>query len=130
MLLAQAQSEGLALLTVDRELAAYGPPCKLVGPFPVLGGTRPHRPHYFRYFSKSKPLSRIQRLTTAHWRSSSRATSATLPWWRSSSASISALAGRARGERRRATCLLSSTFTRSRTARGRSSRRIAGCPWL
>ena len=30
ILLAQAQSEGLTLLTVDRELAAYGPPCKLV----------------------------------------------------------------------------------------------------
>ena len=30
ILLAQAQSEGLTLLTVDSELAAYGPPCKLV----------------------------------------------------------------------------------------------------
>ena len=30
ILLAQAQIEGLTLLTVDRELAAYGPPCKLV----------------------------------------------------------------------------------------------------
>ena len=30
ILLAQAQTEGLTLLTVDRELAAYGPPCKLV----------------------------------------------------------------------------------------------------
>jgi PIN domain nuclease of toxin-antitoxin system len=30
ILLAQAQSEGLTLLTADRELAAYGPPCKLV----------------------------------------------------------------------------------------------------
>jgi Uncharacterized protein conserved in bacteria len=30
ILLAQAQCEGLTLLTVDRELAAYGPPCKLV----------------------------------------------------------------------------------------------------
>ena len=30
ILLAQAQTEGITLLTVDRELAAYGPPCKLV----------------------------------------------------------------------------------------------------
>ena len=30
ILLAQAQTEGLTLLTVDRELAAYGPPCKRV----------------------------------------------------------------------------------------------------
>jgi PIN domain nuclease of toxin-antitoxin system len=30
ILLAQAQSEGLTLLTVDRDLAAYGPPCKLL----------------------------------------------------------------------------------------------------
>jgi PIN domain nuclease of toxin-antitoxin system len=30
ILLAQAQTEGLTLLTVDRKLAAYGPPCKLV----------------------------------------------------------------------------------------------------
>jgi PIN domain nuclease of toxin-antitoxin system len=30
MLIAQAQSEGLTLLTADKELAAYGAPCKLV----------------------------------------------------------------------------------------------------
>jgi PIN domain nuclease of toxin-antitoxin system len=30
ILLAQAQSESLTLLTKDKELAAYGPPCKLV----------------------------------------------------------------------------------------------------
>jgi PIN domain nuclease of toxin-antitoxin system len=30
ILLAQAQCEGLILLTVDKELAAYGPPAKLV----------------------------------------------------------------------------------------------------
>jgi PIN domain nuclease of toxin-antitoxin system len=30
MLLAQARSEGLTLLTADRDLAAYGPPCKKV----------------------------------------------------------------------------------------------------
>jgi PIN domain nuclease of toxin-antitoxin system len=30
ILIAQAQSEGLTLLTADRQLAAYGPPCKLV----------------------------------------------------------------------------------------------------
>ena len=30
ILLAQAQIEGLTFLTVDRDLAAYGPPCKLV----------------------------------------------------------------------------------------------------
>ena len=30
ILLAQAQTEGLTLLTVDKELAAYGPPCKMV----------------------------------------------------------------------------------------------------
>ena len=31
ILFAQAGSEGLTLLTADRELAAYGPPSKLVG---------------------------------------------------------------------------------------------------
>ena len=30
ILLAQAQSESLTLLTVDKELGAYGPPCRLV----------------------------------------------------------------------------------------------------
>jgi len=30
ILLAQAQCEGLTLLTVDKDLGAYGPPCRLV----------------------------------------------------------------------------------------------------